>query len=83
MKVDGTARPSMTASLLEIHEAKGGDETEAIAIMDAAALAYAGKSITPSTPRVIVTSYLLCVGGTDTVCLVVITTDISTDTHAF
>ena len=34
----------MTASLLEMYDGKGGDGTEAVAIMDAAAIAYAGKS---------------------------------------
>ena len=74
----------MTASLLEVHEAKGGDEAEAIAIMDAAALAYAGKSRTLSMSMAIVISYLLCVGGTDTVGLTLITTDIiDIDIHSF
>ena len=51
LKVDGTARPSMTASLLEMHEAKGGDEAEAVAIMDVAAMTYVCKSRKSSIPR--------------------------------
>ena len=63
----------MTASLLEMHEAKGGDEAEAVAIMDTAAITYAGKPRMSSMSAAIVTSHLP-LGGTDTACLVDITT---------
>ena len=36
-----------------MHEAKGGDEAEAVAIMDAAAAVHAGKLRISSTPRAI------------------------------